>query len=185
MKIGFTCSTFDLFHAGHVAMLKEAKRQCDYLIVGLQTDPTIDRPLEKNKPIQSVFERFVQIDACKYVDEIVVYSTEKELIDIFLSYPIDIRILGVEYQGRDFTGKTECLDRGIDFYFNDRKHSFSTTELRQRVYNIEKLRMDQIKFEAAKVIDKPPTALYNKQALKDFDNEFEEHAWQKPSRTNT
>jgi glycerol-3-phosphate cytidylyltransferase len=185
MKIGFTCSTFDLFHAGHVAMLKEAKRQCDYLIVGLQTDPTIDRPTEKNKPIQSVFERFVQIDACKYVDEIVVYSTEKELIDIFLSYPIDIRILGVEYQGRDFTGKTECLDRGIDFYFNDRKHSFSTTELRQRVYNIEKLRIDQIVAANDVVIDKLTQTLYNKQSLKDFDNEFEEHAWQKPSRTNT
>lgn len=178
MKIGFTCSTFDLFHAGHVAMLKEAKRQCDYLIVGLQTDPTIDRPLEKNKPIQSVFERFVQIDACKYVDEIVVYSTEKELIDIFLSYPIDIRILGVEYQGRDFTGKTECLNRGIDFYFNDRKHSFSTTELRQRVYNIEKTRQEQIK-QAGLVIDKPPVVLYNNEKVKDFDNEFEEHAWQK------
>lgn len=160
MKIGFTCSTFDLFHAGHVTMLKEARRQCDYLIVGLQTDPTIDRPKEKNKPIQSVFERFVQIDACKYVDEIVVYSTEKELIDIFLSYPIDIRILGVEYQGRDFTGKTECLNRGIDFYYNDRKHSFSTTELRQRVYNIEKHRLQQTS-DTNKVIDSVPQTLYN------------------------
>jgi glycerol-3-phosphate cytidylyltransferase len=182
MKIGFTCSTFDLFHAGHVAMLKEAKRQCDYLIVGLQTDPTIDRPLEKNKPIQSVFERFVQIDACKYVDEIVVYSTEKELIDIFLSYPIDIRILGVEYQGRDFTGKTECLNRGIDFYFNDRKHSFSTTELRQRVYNIEKTRLEQIK-QAGLVIDKVPVALYNQKSI---DVDFQEHAWHSnQSPTNT
>ena len=180
MKTGFTCSTFDLFHAGHVAMLKEAKRHCDYLIVGLQTDPTIDRPKEKNKPIQSVFERFVQIDACKYVDEIVVYSTEKELIDIFLSYPIDIRILGVEYQGRDFTGKTECLNRGIEFYFNDRKHSFSTTELRQRVYNIEKTRMDEM---YGKVIDTPPIALYNQQSI---ETDFQEHAWQKKqSPTNT
>jgi glycerol-3-phosphate cytidylyltransferase len=174
MKIGFTCSTFDLFHAGHVAMLKEAKRKCDYLIVGLQTDPTIDRPLEKNKPIQSVFERFVQIDACKYVDEIVVYSTEKELIDIFLSYPIDVRILGIEYKDRDFTGKTECLNRGIDFYFNDRKHSFSTTELRKRVFDAEYVRQTK----AYKVIDKSPNIPYTK----DFDNEFEEHAWQKPKQ---
>jgi glycerol-3-phosphate cytidylyltransferase len=180
MKIGFTCSTFDLFHAGHVAMLKEAKRKCDYLIVGLQTDPTIDRPLEKNKPIQSVFERFVQIDACKYVDEIVVYSTEKELIDIFLSYPIDVRILGIEYKDRDFTGKTECLNRGIDFYFNDRKHSFSTTELRQRVYHVEKARREQTN----KVIDKNQGILYTTPVnrVKDFDNEFEEHAWQKPKQ---
>jgi glycerol-3-phosphate cytidylyltransferase len=174
MKIGFTCSTFDLFHAGHVAMLKEAKRKCDYLIVGLQTDPTIDRPLEKNKPIQSVFERFVQIDACKYVDEIVVYSTEKELVDIFLSYPIDVRILGIEYKDRDFTGKTECLNRGIDFYFNDRKHSFSTTELRKRVFDAEYVRQTK----AYKVIDKSPNIPYTK----DFDNEFEEHAWQKPKQ---
>lgn len=182
MKIGFTCSTFDLFHAGHVAMLKEAKRKCDYLIVGLQTDPTIDRPLEKNKPIQSVFERFVQIDACKYVDEIVVYSTEKELIDIFLSYPIDVRILGIEYKDRDFTGKTECLNRGIDFYFNDRKHSFSTTELRKRVFDAEYGR--QLKIQTPKPIDKNQGILYTTPVnkVKDFDNEFEEHAWQKPKQ---
>ena len=92
MKVGFTCSCFDLFHAGHLMMLKEAKSQCDYLIVGLQTDPTIDRP-EKNKPIQSVFERFVQVDACKYVDEVVPYATEKDLVDILQSYKIDVRIL--------------------------------------------------------------------------------------------
>ena len=137
MKIGFTCSTFDLFHAGHVTMLKEARRQCDYLIVGLQTDPTIDRPTEKNKPIQSVFERFVQIDACKYVDEIVVYSTEKELIDIFLSYPIDIRILGVEYESKDFSGKKECYQRSIEIVFNGRDHSFSSSSLRKRVVEAE------------------------------------------------
>ncbi len=138
MKKGFTCSTFDLFHAGHIMMLKEAKSQCDYLIVGLQTDPTIDRPKEKNKPVQSVFERFVQLQACKYVDEVVVYATEKELVDILLSYPIDVRILGDEYADRDFTGKTECVDKGIEFYFNKREHSFSTTELRQRVVQAEK-----------------------------------------------
>lgn len=159
MKTGFTCSTFDLFHAGHVTMLKEAKSQCDYLIVGLQTDPTIDRPTEKNKPIQSVFERFVQLDACKYVDEIIVYGTEKELIDILLTYPIDVRILGSEYENRHFTGKVECLNKGIDFYFNTREHSFSTTELRQRVYNIEKTRLEQIK-QAGMVIDSAPQTIY-------------------------
>ena len=129
MKTGFTCSCFDLFHAGHIMMLKEAKSKCDYLIVGLQTDPTIDRP-EKNKPIQSVFERFVQLDSCKYVDEVVVYATEKDLLDILHSYPIDVRIVGDEYKDKDFTGKT--LEH-IEMYYNSRKHSFSTTELRKRV----------------------------------------------------
>ena len=128
MKIGFTCSTFDLFHAGHIIMLEEAKKQCDHLIVGLQTDPTIDRP-GKNKPVQTVFERYIQLKACKFVDEVIVYATEKELTDILLSYPIDVRILGQEYEGKEFTGSE--LD--ISCYFNKRKHSFSTTELRQRV----------------------------------------------------
>jgi glycerol-3-phosphate cytidylyltransferase len=132
MKIGFTCSTFDLFHAGHIMMLKEARAQCDHLIVGLQTDPTIDRP-EKNKPVQSVFERFVQLQACKYVGEVVVYATEKELRDILLSYPIDVRILGAEYYDKKFTGE----DIEMEYYFNERRHSFSTTELRQRVVEAE------------------------------------------------
>jgi len=136
MKTGFTCSCFDLFHAGHIMMLKEAKSQCDYLIVGLQTDPTIDRS-EKNKPVQSVFERFVQLQSCRYVDEVVVYATEKDLIDILLSYPINVRILGQEYASADFTGRRECIDRGIELYFNKREHSFSTTELRQRVVQSE------------------------------------------------
>jgi glycerol-3-phosphate cytidylyltransferase len=140
MKVGFTCSTFDLFHAGHIMMLKEAKSVCDHLIVGLQTDPTIDRPKEKNKPIQSIFERYVQLEACKYVDEIVVYGTEKELVDILLSYPINVRILGIEYKDKDFTGKTECTAKGIELYFNNRQHSFSTTELRNRVVNAEDLK---------------------------------------------
>jgi len=129
MKTGFTCSCFDLFHAGHIMMLKEAKSKCEYLIVGLQTDPTIDRP-EKNKPIQSVFERFVQLDSCKYVDEVIVYATEKDLLDILHSYPIDVRIVGDEYKDKDFTGKN--LEH-IEMYYNSRKHSFSTTELRHRV----------------------------------------------------
>jgi glycerol-3-phosphate cytidylyltransferase len=137
MKIGFTCSTFDLFHAGHIMMLKEARTQCDYLIVGLQTDPTIDRPTEKNKPVQSVFERYEQLKACKYVDEILVYATEKDLVDILLSYPIDVRILGNEYEHKNFTGRNQCVERGIQFYFNKRDHSFSTTELRQRVVDCE------------------------------------------------
>jgi glycerol-3-phosphate cytidylyltransferase len=128
-KVGFTCSCFDLFHAGHIMMLKEAKSICDYLIVGLQTDPTIDRP-DKNKPIQSIFERFVQLESCKYVDEIVVYATEKELLDILYSYPIDVRIVGDEYKDKEFTGKELSH---IELYYNSRKHSFSTTELRMRV----------------------------------------------------
>ena len=134
MRVGFTCSTFDLFHAGHIMMLKEAKSVCDYLIVGLQTDPTIDRPETKNKPVQSIFERFVQLQACKYVDEIVVYATEKDLRDILLSYPIDVRILGQEYIDKEFTG----YDIEMDYHFNERKHSFSTSELRQRVIEAQK-----------------------------------------------
>jgi glycerol-3-phosphate cytidylyltransferase len=137
MTVGFTCSTFDLFHAGHIMMLKEAKTQCDHLIVGLQTDPTIDRPTEKNKPIQSVFERYEQLKACKYIDEILVYETEADLINILLSYPINVRILGQEYAEKDFTGRWECDDRGIEFYFNKREHNFSTSELRQRVIAAE------------------------------------------------
>lgn len=137
MTVGFTCSTFDLFHAGHIMMLKEAKTQCDHLIVGLQTDPTIDRPTEKNKPIQSVFERYEQLKACKYIDEIIVYETEADLVNILLSYPINVRILGQEYAEKDFTGRWECDDRGIEFYFNKREHNFSTSELRQRVIAAE------------------------------------------------
>jgi glycerol-3-phosphate cytidylyltransferase len=132
LKVGITFSTFDLFHAGHVAMLAEAKNHCDYLIAALQTDPTIDRP-EKNKPVQGVFERWVQLEACKYVDKVIPYATEKELKDILLSYPIDVRILGDEYAHKAFTGQE--LD--IEIYFNKRKHSFSTTELRQRVVEAE------------------------------------------------
>ena len=134
MRIGFTCSTFDLFHAGHVMMLEEAKKQCDFLIVGLQTDPTIDRPDTKNKPVQGVFERWAQLKACKFVDQIVPYSTERELRDILLSFPINVRILGEEYKDKEFTG----YDIPMEFYFNQRKHSFSTSELRQRVIEASK-----------------------------------------------
>jgi glycerol-3-phosphate cytidylyltransferase len=134
MRVGFTCSTFDLFHAGHVMMLKEAKTQCDYLIVGMQMDPTIDRPGVKNKPVQTVLERFIQLQACRYVDEIIPYATEKELMDILTSYPIDVRIIGEEYRDKQYTG----FNLPMSVYFNSRQHSFSTTELRQRVLDIER-----------------------------------------------
>jgi glycerol-3-phosphate cytidylyltransferase len=132
MKIGITFSTFDMLHAGHVLMLQEAKQYCDYLIVGLQTDPTIDRPETKNKPAQSLIERQIQLAAVKYIDEIIVYQTEKDLEDILTIYPIDMRFIGEEYQNKDFTGKQYCLDHGIELVYNNRKHRFSTTELRQR-----------------------------------------------------
>ena len=132
MKVGFTCSTFDLLHAGHVMMLREAKAQCDYLICGLQVDPTFDRK-EKNSPIQSIVERQAQLSAIKYVDEVIIYCTEADLIDIINMYPIDIRILGEEYRQKDFTGKDECRNRGIDLYFNKRDHRVSSSDLRKRV----------------------------------------------------
>jgi len=136
-KIGITFSTFDMLHAGHVAMLSDAKNHCDYLIAGLQTDPTIDRPDTKNKPIQSIVERQIQLAACRYVDEVVVYSTEQDLIDILLTLPIDVRILGVEYEGKQFTGDEACWKRNIEIVFNGRDHSFSSTNLRKRVYDAE------------------------------------------------
>ena len=135
MKIGFTCSAFDLLHAGHILMLKEARGQCDYLICGLQTDPTLDRNT-KNKPIQSVLERYIQLSAVKYVDEVVVYESEEDLLQILKAYNIDIRILGEEYKGKPFTGS----DLLLESYFNKRSHKFSTTELRNRIitnYQIE------------------------------------------------
>jgi len=132
-KIGITFSTFDMLHAGHVAMLSEAKNHCDYLIAGLQTDPTIDRPDTKNKPIQSIVERQIQLAACRYVDEVVVYQTEQDLIDLLLILPLDVRILGVEYEDVEFTGKYEGHDRGIQHVFNSRDHSFSSSSLRKRV----------------------------------------------------
>lgn len=136
MKVGFTCSTFDLLHAGHVAMLQEAKTQCDYLIVGLQNDPTLDRP-GKNKPVQSIVERQMQLRGSKYVDEIWIYNTEKDLEDLLLTLPLNVRILGVEYEGKEFTGREICHKRNIDLYFNKRDHSFSSSSLRRRVYEAE------------------------------------------------
>ena len=132
-KIGFTCSTFDLLHAGHITMLEEARRQCEFLIVGLQNDPTLDRPDSKNAPVQSLVERQIQLSAVKYVDEIIVYNTEEDLCDLLLTLPIDIRILGVEYAESEFTGRQICENRGIECFFNKRDHSFSSTSLRNRV----------------------------------------------------
>ncbi len=137
-RIGITFSTFDLLHAGHIAMLADAKNHCDYLIAGLQTDPTIDRPDTKNKPVQTIVERQIQLAATRYVDEIVVYQTERDLEDILLTLPIDVRILGVEYQGKNFTGEEICVNRGIDLIFNKRDHSFSSSSLRKRVAEAEK-----------------------------------------------
>ena len=134
MVMGFTASTFDLLHAGHIIMLREAKDQCDHLIVGLQVDPSIDRP-EKNKPVQTVVERYTQLQAVKYVDEIIPYSTEQDLEDILNLLPIDIRILGVEYREKDFTGRDICKNRGIQLYFNKRDHRFSSSDLRRRICN--------------------------------------------------
>jgi glycerol-3-phosphate cytidylyltransferase len=135
MKIGFNCSSFDLFHAGHVTMLRMEKDLCDYLKVGLQIDPTIDRPDIKNKPVQSVYERYVQLQACKYVDEILLYNTEYDLEQLIKTQKIDIRFLSEEYINKDFTAKQYCLDNGIEIHYHKRKHVFSSSELRARVEN--------------------------------------------------
>jgi glycerol-3-phosphate cytidylyltransferase len=137
LKIGITFSTFDLLHAGHIAMLAEAKNHCDYLIAGLQTDPTIDRPGTKNPPVQSIVERQIQLNTNRNVDEVVVYQTEKDLEDLLLILPVDVRILGVEYADKEFTGKQICKDRGIEIVFNGRDHSFSSSSLRKRVAEAE------------------------------------------------
>jgi len=145
-RIGITFSTFDMLHAGHIAMLSEAKNHCDYLIAGLQTDPTIDRPDTKNRPVQSIVERQIQLAACRYVDEVVVYQTEQDLVDLLLILPLDVRVLGVEYEGRHFTGRDECEHRGIECIFNARDHSFSSSSLRKRVVQAEiekELKKDQ------------------------------------------
>jgi glycerol-3-phosphate cytidylyltransferase len=135
MKIGITFSTFDLFHAGHVKMLEEAKKICDYLIVGLQTDPTIDRQ-SKNKPVQSLVERYIQLKACKYIDEIVPYSTELELLEILQSFKIDIRVVGEDYLNKEFTGKSFCKENNIEIYYNSRRHNFSSSSLRKKIKEV-------------------------------------------------
>jgi glycerol-3-phosphate cytidylyltransferase len=136
MKVGITFSTFDLFHAGHVKMLEEAKSRCDYLIVGLQLDPSIDRP-KKNKPTQSIIERYVQLRGCKYIDEIIPYVSESDLIDVLSSFKIDLRIIGEEYIDKVFTGKNYCVNNGIEIYYNKREHRFSSSALRKQVVKSE------------------------------------------------
>ena len=138
LKVGIVFSSFDLFHAGHVAMLAEATNHCDYLIAALQTDPTIDRPDSKNPPIQTIVERQIQVSTNRNVDEVVVYQTEKDLEDLLLILPVDVRILGVEYKDRDFTGKQICINRGIEIVYNGRDHSFSSSSLRKRVAEAER-----------------------------------------------
>lgn len=135
MKIGITCSSFDLLHAGHILMLEECKQNCDYLIACLQTDPTIDRS-SKNRPVQTTLERFIQLKAVKYIDEILVYDTEKDLENIFSFTDANIRFIGEEYKNKDFTGKNICIDRGIDFFYNKRSHGYSSTELRNRISSL-------------------------------------------------
>ena len=136
MKTGITFSTFDLLHAGHIAMLAEAKSVCDYLICGLHVDPQVERP-NKNQPIQSIVERYIQLSSVEYVDEVIPYNLEKDLHDILLTYPIDIRIIGADYKDTEFSGKDICLTKGIDIYYNKRSHNFSSTELRQRIQKAE------------------------------------------------
>ena len=143
MKIGFNCSCFDLFHAGHVTMLKMEKDLCDYLKVALQVDPTIDRPGLKNKPIQSIYERYSQLQACKYVDEILVYDTEAELLNLIKTQNMDIRFLSEEYLNRDFTGKQYCMDNGIEIHYHKREHTYSTSDLRKRIFDMEKKRQEE------------------------------------------
>lgn len=138
LKVGIVFSSFDLFHAGHVAMLAEAKNHCDYLIAALQTDPTIDRPDTKNPPIQTIVERQIQVSTNRNVDEVVVYQTEKDLEDLLLILPVDVRILGVEYKDMNFTGKEICQHRGIEIVYNGRDHSFSSSSLRKRVSDSER-----------------------------------------------
>jgi glycerol-3-phosphate cytidylyltransferase len=137
MKIGFNCSSFDMFHAGHVTMLKMEKQLCDYLIVALQVDPTVDRPGIKNKPVQSVYERYVQLQACKYVDEILVYETEFDLLQLIMTQTMNVRFLSEEYEHRDFTGKQYCIDNNIELHYHKRKHNYSSTEIRERTARIE------------------------------------------------
>lgn len=144
--VGFTCSTFDLLHAGHIQMLREAKDHCDYLICGLQIDPSMDRA-DKNPPVQTIVERYVQLSAVQYVDEIIPYATEKDLEDILNMYSIDVRIIGEEYKKKTFTGRAICSKRGIEVHYNKRDHRFSSSDLRLRVAtreteNVSDTRMD-------------------------------------------
>ena len=133
---GFTCGAMDVFHAGHVLMMEDCKRHCDYLIVGLQIDPSHDRP-NKNKPTQTIVERYIQLKAVDAVDEIIPYYTEQDLEDILKSFVIDVRIIGDDYLDRDFTGKKYCEEKGIEIFYNKRDHRFSSSDLRKRIYEAE------------------------------------------------
>ena len=161
MKIGFNCSSCDLFHAGHVTMMKMEKKLCDHLIVALQVDPTIDRPGVKNKPVQSIYERYVQLQGCKYVDEILVYETEADLLNLIQTQTIHIRFLSEEYKDKEFTGKQYCIDNGIEVYFHLRRHQYSSTELRNRVYTFEKEKRKES-------IDKEVLGQYSPELLKKY-----------------
>ena len=171
MKIGFNCSSCDLFHAGHVTMMKMEKQLCDYLIVALQVDPTIDRPGVKNKPVQSVYERYVQLQGCKYVDEILVYETEADLLNLLQTQNIDVRFLSEEYKDRDFTGKQYCIDNGIELFFHLRRHQYSSTELRNRVYTLEKKKREEKEewIEIEKEVEQYSPELLEKYSLKEND----------------
>lgn len=166
MKIGFNCSSCDLFHAGHVTMMKMEKQLCDYLIVALQVDPTIDRPGVKNKPVQSVYERYVQLQGCKYVDEILVYETEADLLNLLQTQNINVRFLSEEYKDRDFTGKQYCIDNGVELFFHLRRHQYSSTELRNRVYTLEKKKRDE---KIENKVDQYSPELLEKYSLKEND----------------
>jgi glycerol-3-phosphate cytidylyltransferase len=154
MKIGFNCSSFDLFHAGHVTMLKMEKELCDYLKVALQVDPSIDRPGIKNKPSQSIYERYTQLQACKYVDEILIYDTEADLMNLIQTQTMHIRFLSEEYLNRDFTGKQYCMNNGIELHYHKRQHTFSSTELRNRIFLLEKQRQEEFT-----VMNPPPHSI--------------------------
>jgi len=154
MKIGFNCSSFDLFHAGHVAMLKMEKELCDYLKVALQVDPSVDRPGIKNKPAQTIYERYIQLQGCKYVDEILLYDTESDLLNLIQSQTMHIRFLSEEYLNRDFTGKQYCMQNNIELHYHKRQHNFSSSELRNRIFTLEKQRQEEIT-----VMNPPPHSL--------------------------
>jgi glycerol-3-phosphate cytidylyltransferase len=160
MKIGFNCSSFDLLHAGHVTMLKMEKERCDYLKVALQTNPAIDRPGIKNCPVQSIYERYVQLQACRYVDEILVYDTEAELLNLIKTQTIHIRFLSEEYLNRDFTGKQYCIDQGIELFYHPREHTYSSTDLRRRTYELEKRKQENALIDT-NIPQHSPTLLRN------------------------
>jgi glycerol-3-phosphate cytidylyltransferase len=144
MKIGFNCSSFDLLHCGHVTMLRMERELCNYLKVALQVDPTIDRPGVKNKPVQSIYERYVQLQACKYVDEILVYSTEFDLLQLLMTQTMHVRFLSEEYENRDFTGKQYCIDNGIELHYHKRRHIYSSSELRDRIAKLESVKNESV-----------------------------------------